>query len=67
MSHFESMQLEKQNNNKKNQMEGQLVSFGALLKKGLMMNEHVFIREATLYSATVSLLLTHHLNTEKAK
>lgn len=75
MSHFESMQLEKKNpknqtkNNKKNpkQMEGQLVSFAALLKKGMMMKEHGFITEATVYSAAVSLLLTRHLNTENAK
>lgn len=39
-------------------MEGQLVGFAALLKKGMMMEEYVFIAEATLYSVAVSLLLT---------
>lgn len=48
-------------------MEGQLVSFAALLKKGMMMKEHGFITEATVYSAALSLLLTRHLNTENAK
>lgn len=37
MSHFESMQLEEKNQ----QMEGQLVSFAALLKKGMMMKEYL--------------------------
>lgn len=68
MSHFESMQLDlKKPNKKPRQMEGQLVSFAALLKKGTMMKEYVFITEATLYSVAVSLLLTCHLNIENAK
>lgn len=60
MSHFESMQLEKKQTSKQKpkQMEGQLVGFAALLKKGMMMEEYVFTAEATLYSVAVSLLLT---------
>lgn len=30
-------------------MEGQLVGFAALLKKGMMMKEYVFITEAILF------------------
>lgn len=39
-------------------MEGQLVGFAALLKKGMMVKEYVFIAEVTVYSVAVSLLLT---------
>lgn len=48
-------------------MEGQLVGFAALIKKGMMMEESGFITEATLYSFAKSLLLTLHLRTENAK
>lgn len=67
MSHFKSMQLEGKKPQKPKQMEGQLVGFAAVLKKGMMMKEYVFIAEAILYSVAVSLLLTLHLNTEDAK
>lgn len=48
-------------------MKGQLVGFAALIKKGMIMEEYVFITEATLYSFTISLLLTLHLSTKNAK